>query len=198
MQDASKFGGGNPFQEFPPSNAPPVAGLPLSSAVPRSRAEPDDFGGNQEKRWRARRSVALGISAGVILLGFYLLVVGLMNRSFVVGLRDLSRWWYWFLPLSVGLGVQVGMLAYLRLCHSSHGSVKGVAASTGTSSGAMLACCLHHVADFAPLLGLSAASTFLARFQQPLFALALLTNILAVGLLYRRLRQASLHTERTV
>lgn len=160
----------------------------VSVAMPKVNQAPN--------AWRLRRSVWLGVAAGLLLLAFYLTVVGLMNRSLAVGLRDLGRWWYWFLPLSAGLGLQVGMLAYLRLCHTAHRSTGAVAASTGTSSGAMLACCLHHVSDLAPLLGLSAASTFLARFQQPLFAFALLTNVLAVGLLYRRLRQASPRAER--
>jgi hypothetical protein len=58
----------------------------------------------------------------------------------------------------------------------------------------MVACCAHHVADVLPLVGLTAAATFLANWKIPFMILGLLTN--GVGILvmlwtiYRARQQA--------
>ena len=48
--------------------------------------------------------------------------------------------------------------------------------SGGTSVTAMVACCLHHVTDVLPILGLSAAATFLTRYQRPFMLIGLGMN----------------------
>jgi hypothetical protein len=55
-----------------------------------------------------------------------------------------------------------------------------VGASGGTSVTAMVACCLHHVTDVLPILGLSAAATFLTRYQRPFMLAGLGMNILGI------------------
>ena len=52
--------------------------------------------------------------------------------------------------------------------------------SGATSATVMLACCLHHVTDVLPILGLSAAATFLTRYQRPFMLLGLGMNILGI------------------
>jgi hypothetical protein len=52
--------------------------------------------------------------------------------------------------------------------------------SGGTSVTAMVACCLHHVADVLPILGLSAAATFLTRYQRPFMLAGLGMNIVGI------------------
>ena len=64
------------------------------------------------------------------------------------------------------------------------------AASTGTSTAAMLACCAHHVADILPLIGVSAAAVFLDTYKLPLLVLGLAMNALGVAVLWRELRRA--------
>jgi len=58
------------------------------------------------------------------------------------------------------------------------GAVMGT--SGGTSVTAMVACCLHHATDVLPLLGLSAAATFLTRYQRPFMILGLGMNIFGI------------------
>jgi hypothetical protein len=53
-------------------------------------------------------------------------------------------------------------------------------ASGSTSATAMLACCLHHVTDVLPILGLSAAATFLTRYQRPFMLLGLGMNVIGI------------------
>ena len=66
-------------------------------------------------------------------------------------------------------------------------------ASGSTSVTAMVACCLHHVTDVLPVLGLSAAATFLTRYQRPFMLVGLGTNILGIlvmlSVLYREYRK---------
>ncbi|MBI2332111.1 MAG: hypothetical protein HYU84_08140, partial [Chloroflexi bacterium] len=52
--------------------------------------------------------------------------------------------------------------------------------SGGTSVTAMVACCLHHVTDVLPILGLSAAATYLTRYQRPFMLVSLGLNILGI------------------
>jgi hypothetical protein len=65
--------------------------------------------------------------------------------------------------------------------------------SGGTSVTSMVACCLHHVTDVLPVLGLSAAATFLTRYQRPFMLTGLGMNILGIIVmlivLYREYRK---------
>jgi hypothetical protein len=44
----------------------------------------------------------------------------------------------------------------------------------------MVACCIHHVTDVLPVLGLSAAATFLTRYQRPFMLIELGMNIVGI------------------
>jgi hypothetical protein len=44
----------------------------------------------------------------------------------------------------------------------------------------MVACCLHHVTDVLPVLGLSAAATFLTRYQRPFMLASLGVNLIGI------------------
>jgi hypothetical protein len=53
------------------------------------------------------------------------------------------------------------------------------------STVAMAACCAHHVADVLPLVGLTAAATFLANWKIPFMIVGLLTNIIGIVVMLR-------------
>jgi len=65
--------------------------------------------------------------------------------------------------------------------------------SGGTSVTAMVACCIHHVTDVLPVLGLSAAATFLTRYQHPFLLVGLGMNTVGIlvmlTVLYREYRK---------
>lgn len=82
----------------------------------------------------------------------------------------------------------MGLLAYLRGLHARM-SAGGVAASTGTSTAAMLACCAHHLTDVVPLLGISGAVIFLNAYKTPLLWLGILMNLAGVAYMLLRLRR---------
>src|SRR5215208_3792180 len=91
-----------------------------------------------------------------------------------------NRWYV--IPIWFTFGIQAALYSILRFhlfipqASSGHsGALMGT--SGGTSVTAMVACCLHHVTDVLPVLGLSAAATILTRYQRPFMLLGLTMNI---------------------
>lgn len=97
----------------------------------------------------------------------------------------------WFVgPILIGFGTQVGLFSYLRWVSArASSSVAMTATSTGMSTGAMLACCAHHLVDVLPVLGLSGAALFLAEYQRPLFVLAIAMNLAGIAYMLRFIRR---------
>jgi hypothetical protein len=99
-------------------------------------------------------------------------------------MRD--RWYV--LPIIVGFGIQAALYAILRfglftpITSSGHtGALIGT--SGGTSATAMVACCIHHVTDVVPILGLSAAASFLTRYQRPFMLVGLAMNLIGISVM---------------
>jgi len=131
-------------------------------------------------RERLTREIALGVTGGIALLGFYLGVVTLaQGRSHAIELLLQDAWFVG--PIAIGFGAQIGLFAHLRGVRT-RAAKAGMAAGTGTSTAAMLACCAHHLTEILPLLGVSAAAVFLETFKVPLLWLGLTAN--AAGVAY--------------
>lgn len=101
----------------------------------------------------------------------------------------LNRWYV--TPIWLGFGIQAALYSILRfrlfLPTASTGHTGALSPLTGvmgtsgaTSTTAMVACCLHHVTDVLPILGLSAAATFLTRYQRPFMLVGLATEIIGI------------------
>ena len=94
--------------------------------------------------------------------------------------------WYWVLPLIAGFSLQAGLFVYIRNrmleLKASGASGGSLAASGGMSTSAMVACCVHHLTDLLPVLGLSAAAIFITRFQSVFLLVGVISNVL--GILY--------------
>jgi hypothetical protein len=95
----------------------------------------------------------------------------------------LNRWYV--IPIWVAFGIQAALYSILRfrlfipVTNTGHaGAMMGT--SGGTSVTAMVACCLHHVTDVLPILGLSAAATFLTRYQRPFMLIGLGMEIVGI------------------
>ena len=97
-----------------------------------------------------------------------------------------DRWYV--IPIILGFGVQAALYSILRFrlfipvaSTGYAGSMMG--ASGGTSATAMVACCIHHVTDVLPILGLSAAASFLTRYQRPFMLTGLTMNLIGIGVM---------------
>jgi len=99
-------------------------------------------------------------------------------------IRD--RWYV--VPIIMGFGIQAALYSILRFrlfvpVTSMHGTGTVMGASGGTSATAMVACCIHHVTDVLPILGLSAAASFLTRYQRPFMLIGLAMNLIGIGIM---------------
>lgn len=115
------------------------------------------------------------------------------------------------IPIILGFGVQTGLYTILKkrlfvpIPHTSTSAASSIGAtsSSGTTSSsgatsspdavtgasgatstlAMVACCAHHVTDVLPILGLTAATTFLAQYRTAFMLVGLATTIAGIGLM---------------
>jgi len=140
-----------------------------------------------------RRLGVAGVSlaAGATLVGLYVLVVTLAQDW--PHARDLLRDDLWFVgPIAVGFGLQIGLIVQLRSLQTSFGpgTAAMTAGSTGMSSGAMLACCAHHVTDIIPLVGASGAAILLNEVKTPLAVAGVAMSWAGVAYLLLKVRRA--------
>jgi hypothetical protein len=92
------------------------------------------------------------------------------------------------IPLFLGFGLQTSLYTVLKKRwfipmggSTSSGMITGTSGTTSTI--AMVACCAHHVTDLLPILGISAAAAFLARYQTVLMLVGLFTTYLGVSIM---------------
>ncbi len=102
-------------------------------------------------------------------------------------------------PIILGFGVQAALYAILKfrlfLPVASTGPSGALTGAGGaTSAVAMAACCVHHVTDALPILGLTVAAAFLAQYQIPFMLAGLATNLTGIAvmlaILFRERRRA--------
>jgi copper chaperone CopZ len=130
-----------------------------------------------------RRPVLFGLLGGAGLLILYLGLVSLAQGwEHAIELLAEDAWIVG--PILAGFGVQVGLYTYLKtVIHAARGTGALAGAGGGTSTAAMVACCAHHVTDVLPLVGLSAAATFLAEYRIPFMLVGLGTNLIGIAVI---------------
>jgi Cu+-exporting ATPase len=126
------------------------------------------------------KPLAIGTLATLAMLGIYFGVLTLVSGwDFTVS--QFGQFWYYVLPLALGFGIQMGLYVYLRLRLAHHHTGgKMVVASGATSTGAMLACCTHYLANILPVIGAAGAVTLVAQYQVELFWVGLAFNLAGI------------------
>lgn len=103
------------------------------------------------------------------------------------------------IPIILGFGVQAALYTILKkrlfipiASTGPSGAMMGAGGTTSTV--AMVACCAHHVTDVLPILGLTAAATFLAEYQTAFMLVGLGTTLVGIVvmlvILFRERRKA--------
>ena len=138
-----------------------------------------------------RRRWLLPLGAGALAsLGLAVVYLGIVswaeNPRHALDLFWQDRWIV--LPILVGFGVQAGLYTILKLRLYSPFTNAGpsgplMGASGTTSTAAMVACCAHHVTDVLPILGLTAAATFLAQYRTAFMLVGLGTTLAGIGVM---------------
>lgn len=91
-------------------------------------------------------------------------------------------------PIIIAFGIQSSLYSVIRyrlftpVATAGHpGAVVGTNGATSTA--AMVACCIHHVTDVLPIVGLSAMAGFLARYQRPFMLIGLAMNLIGISVI---------------
>lgn len=133
------------------------------------------------------RPLVTGTLAVIGLLAFYLIIITLA-QGWAHAIEQLRTDRWFIAAIAAGFGTQAGLYTYLRGLHAP-AAAKGLAASTGASTTAMLACCAHHLADVLPIIGVASAAVFLNAYKIPLLWLSIVMNIAGVAYLLWKIQQ---------
>lgn len=122
---------------------------------------------------------ALGLSL------VYFLIVFIATKEVAHVFGQFLIFKYWITGLILGFGIQMGLFWYLRSGMHLNDSSSKTALATGasTSAVAMVACCAHYLVNLLPILGLSAATLFLSKYQTYFFLLGVVSNIAGITLM---------------
>jgi hypothetical protein len=138
----------------------------------------------------------VGVAGAAALVALYLVILTLL-QSTEHALGQLTQDWIWVGLVAAGFGTQLGLYAYLRQIIAQMklaGASALTGAATGTSTAGMIACCAHHLADVAPLIGLTGASglsgmiSFLGEYKVPIIVVGLLVNVVGIAFSLRTIR----------
>lgn len=129
---------------------------------------------------KTKKFFIIGVAGSLGLLVLYFAVLTLAN-SFSHAISQFSQFWYWILILAAGFGTQVGLYTFIKTRQKVSGGI--LAASGSVSTGSMIACCLHHLTDVLPLMGLAAASLFLIKYQLFFLILGVISNFIGITIM---------------
>jgi len=128
--------------------------------------------------------VGAGLAGAVFLTALYFGIVSWAESpQHALELFWEERWIV--IPIILGFGVQIALYTILRkrlfvpvMNTGSSGALTGASGTTSTL--AMVACCAHHVTDVLPILGLTAAATFLTNYQTAFMLVGLGTTLVGI------------------
>ncbi len=128
--------------------------------------------------------LAAGLAGALLLTSLYFGIVSWAESPQHAAELFWEDRWIVF-PIILGFGVQAGLYIILKMrlfvpvaTLGPSGPMMGAGGTTSTI--AMVACCAHHVADVLPILGLTAAATFLAQYRIAFMLVGLGTTVLGI------------------
>ena len=142
--------------------------------------------------------LATGLGGAFLLTVVYLVIVSIAEspqHAFDLFWEDRAI----VIPIILGFGIQVALYTILKKrlfvpVSSAGPSGKLVGVGGATSTVAMVACCAHHVTEALPILGFTAAATFLAEYRTLFMLVGLGTTlagiIVMLFILFRERRKA--------
>jgi hypothetical protein len=134
-------------------------------------------------------SVGAGLAGSLLLSAVYFgLVSWAESPKHALEYFWADRWIV--IPILLGFGVQCALYLVLKKrfflpVESTRPSGAMVGAGGATSALAMAACCAHHITDVLPILGLTAASAFLAEYRTAFMLVGLGTTLAGIAVMLR-------------
>ncbi len=136
-------------------------------------------------RWRRVSPYLVGVGASLGLLGFYLALMTLTG-DWYYALIQFEEYRFWIIALSLGLGIQTTLFMLLKrgpVGKEGKTARSALAASGGVSTASMVACCLHHVTDIFPVIGLPLLAAALQKYQVYFFLAGVLSNLYGIRMM---------------
>ena len=91
----------------------------------------------------------------------------------------------------------MALYAYMRQQVKAAGATASVGAAAGISTTSMAACCAHHVADVLPVLGVSAISLFLVRYQLAFILIGIFSNLGGILIMLGMMKKHNLYGKKS-
>ncbi len=162
--------------------------------VPKCCEQPVDF--------TNPRAYLLGGLASFAIVGIYL-GMNTLTSDWYFARVQFSEYRWWIISLAIGLGIQVALYtlfrAHLRGQRKTAAN-SSLAASSGVSAVAMMACCSHYLATVIPLLGVSFLSATavagLAQYQPYFFLAGVVSCLFGIALMVRMMRKHGMFRNR--
>jgi len=136
----------------------------------------------------------VGIGASLALIAFYLGLMTITGDWFYAKIQ-FGEYRWWIIALSIGLGIQSTLFTFLRrgLKGTEKKAAKSALAASGSiSTGSMVVCCLHHLTDIAPFLGLPIVALTLQKYQTLFFLIGVLSNSYGILMMLRMMQKHGL------
>src|SRR3972149_6380999 len=142
---------------------------------------------NSTRRRAFYGAVGSGLTGAALLMVLYFAIVSLAEGpEHAVDLFWEDRWIV--IPIILGFGVQASLYTILKkrlylpvLSTGASGPLMGAGGTTSTV--AMVACCAHHVTAVLPIVGLTAASAFLAEYRTIFMLVGLGTTLTGIAVM---------------
>jgi len=148
----------------------------------------------KNSRSKERKPLIYGFLGGILLISFYFFVLSFAN-SFQHAMQEFLKLWYFILPIVAGFGTQVGLYFYIRSFTNRINLNGEVMATGGVSGGSMIICCVHHLFDILPIIGLSAFSLFLVNYQTSFLLFGILSNFVGLSMILGIIQRNNLYTK---
>ncbi len=121
------------------------------------------------------KRVVYGTLASLLLLGFYV-EINYLTGGFEAVYWNLRNYIEYIAIIDFGFGIQVALFTHIR----QYGRSCNALAGTSVTGSSMVACCLHHVTDFIPFIGVG-AGLFLSQLTEIFFMIGAASSIVGVA-----------------
>jgi len=154
-----------------------------------------DFHQKYKKKELVNKPILWGLFASFLLISIYIIILTLVN-SFEHAIEQFKELWYLMIPLIIGFGLQISLFVYIRSASKINNiSNSTIATAGGISTTSMIACCAHHLTDIIPILGLSAATLFLSKYQTLFLTIGIISNIIGLNLMLKIIQEHHLYNQ---
>lgn len=132
------------------------------------------------------KAITYGLSGTMALIGVYFGIISLLS-GWNFASDQFFQFWYFIVSLAIGFGIQFGLYVYLKsIVRESDKSGKVIAVSGATSTGAMISCCAHYLANILPILGVAGLASIISQYQIKLFWIGIAFNVAGIVYIARK------------